>query len=172
MTAPAATQGPPAWAGWAAAAFAAATSHLLIDVHLGLYGANAADMSVVKGAWIVARSLLWGWWLLLVPLAVLGRAGALAAVMIVTAVEAFLLDGLVAIVVAPPPSAAFPWQDITHVAALVTGGVAVWRMRVARVRRPGPAGGRATIATTAALIVVTKALSAPLTIAALSTPRA
>jgi hypothetical protein len=56
---------------------------------------------------------------------------------------AFLSNGAVAVAAAPPPSAAFPYQDITHFGSLVLGGLAAyatWRkMRMEGIRLDRPA---------------------------------
>lgn len=45
----------------------------------------------------------------------------------------FLNNGAIAVAAAPPPSAAFPYQDITHFGSLAFGGLAAyatwWEMR-------------------------------------------
>lgn len=158
----------PSWAIWTAVTFTAAVFHLLIDHHLGLYGELSADMSPLKGLWALTKSLVLAWWLLLVALALVGRPGALRSTLIVTVIEGLLGDGLVAIIVAPPPSAAFPWQDLAHFTALIAGTGATWLLWRERQRRGHPAGGRWLILGTIALIVVNKALGTPLNLDAIS----
>lgn len=161
----------PGWVVWTAVTFAAVVYHLLIDFHLGLYGQISAEMGLVKGLWGLARSLLLAWWLLLVALAIGGRPGALRATLIVVVAEGVLLQGAVAIAVAPPPSDAFPWQDIAHFAALASGGVATWMIWRERARRGVPGGGRWLVVGTVVLLVVAHVLSAPLNLEAISAPR-
>jgi hypothetical protein len=73
-------------------------------------------------------------------------------------VNAFLFHGLIAIIAAPPPSAAFPFQDIAHIASLVTGAIAVVLIR-RRLPETAPGDRRYLFIGAAVLILLAQALS-------------
>ena len=154
--------------------FVAVTYHLVIDLHLGLYGEISDEMSVIKGAWGLATSVLLGWWLIAIVLGVTGHAPALRSTLILSAVVGFLLNGVVAIAAAPPPSDAYPWQDIAHFTALVAGGLATWTTRREIRHRQGLYGGPdargspTMVIITVVLILGSSALGAPLTLRAIT----
>ena len=153
--------------------FVAVTYHLVIDLRLGLYGEISDEMSFAEGAWGLATSTLLGWWLISILLGVTGHAPALRSTLILSAVVGVLLNGIVAIVVAPPPSDAYPWQDIAHFTALVAGFLATWTTRREIRHRQGLYGGPdargspAMVIITFALIIASSALGVPLTLDAL-----
>lgn len=144
-------------------------AHVLIDQHIGLWGATSEYMSPLQAANVAGHSLLFAWWMLLVAWArEPARPGAMMALTVMVAVEAFLLNGLVALAVCPPPCAgAFPYQDIVHVAIVVVGGwagLAAYRVWGADHRGEG----RRLTWLTVGVIVASMALSAPLPIRVLS----
>lgn len=111
------------WLPWVTFAFIATTAHLLIDQHIGLFGPTSEAMSGWEAANIGQSAALLGLWLVLAATATHSadaRRGLLWLVMI----HAVMLNGLVAFIAAPPPSAAFPYQDIVHGLALLAGVVA------------------------------------------------
>lgn len=58
-----------------------------------------------------------------------GKQPALGALALVLLVKPVLFDGLLAFMVAPPPSAAFLYQDMAHSASLISGIVALAALR-------------------------------------------
>lgn len=159
--------GLPIWTWWTLAAFVATFFHLLIDLHLGLFGPTSREMSVLKGFWGLSQGMLFGWWMLTTALALLGKGSALKSSLVLTGVVAFLLNGVVAFVVAPPISDAAPWQDLAHLGATLAGLLAL-RAGVAEYRGRGPAPGGRLLMVTVALLLANMALGAPLNLAALS----
>lgn len=80
------------------------------------------------------------WWVVLITEAVQGRAPAIRAALLVVVYRAVLMNGIAALAAAPRPSAAFPYQDISHAASLGLGLVAA-RSLVSTVG-PGTIGRR------------------------------
>lgn len=127
------------WLPWTAAAFAATISHLLIDQHIGLYGASSEEMSAMQAMNILRHAVLAGFWLAAAG-AASRNADARRALMWLVVVDAAVLNGIVAFAVAPPPSAAFPYQDIAHGAALIFGLIASLALARSLVEVPSPTG--------------------------------
>lgn len=153
----------------AAASGGLVLAHVLIDQHIGLWGATSEQMSLLQAANVAGHGLLFAWWMLLIAWArAPARPGATMALTVFLAVEAFLLHGLVAVTACPPPCAgAFPYQDIVHVGIVVGGGwgaLAGYRARGASHRGET----RRLTWLTVAVIVASMALSAPLSIQVLS----
>lgn len=117
------------WQGWVAGAFAAAIWHTFIDAQIGLLGPTSETMTAAQGIALVFDALLVGWWLYLAFGAAAAEQAALGALTLLVLLEPVLFDGAVAFVVAPPPSAAFPYQDLSHFLSLVLGIVALWALR-------------------------------------------
>ncbi len=150
--------GIPAWITWSALALVATFAHTLIDVHIGLWGESSDEMQLIQAANALSQAAVYGWWVVVVGLAVAGDRWALRSAFLLAAVNAALFHGLVAITVAPPPSSGFPFQDIAHVASLATGVVAalfIWR----RLRTRQPAGRSYVFGVTAAVILVAQVMS-------------
>lgn len=103
-------------------------THVLIDQHIGLWGASSEQMSVLQAAHVGTKGLLFGWWVLMLAWARSpARPGAPLALLLLVLIKGFLSEGLVALFACPPPCAgAFPYQDVVHVANLVVGGLASW----------------------------------------------
>ena len=111
------------WIAWTAAALLASLAHVLIDSHIGLYGETSSQMSLLQAANVLLTSLFYGWAIYAVGVASAGNKSALVST---------LANGVAALAVAPPPSSAFPYQDIAHVACIVFGvgaSAAIWRAR-------------------------------------------
>jgi hypothetical protein len=118
------------WLNITALAFALA--HVFIDFHIGLFGQSSIHMSLLQAGNILVLVLINAWWVACLVSAVppnghlrsrwTGLSGAFA----IAFIWAFLGNGLVAVFAAPPPSAAFPYQDITHFGSLVFGGLAAF----------------------------------------------
>lgn len=141
------------WLPWTAAALAATVAHILIDYHIGLYGETSETMSALQAASAVRQAVLIGWWLVLAASAV-HDSGALRALFWLVVVEAALLNGAVAFIVAPPPSAGFPYQDLAHGAALVFGVIAAVRISRRRAQLDPPTPNRWLVATVVILVGV------------------
>jgi hypothetical protein len=109
-----------------------ALAHVFIDFHIGLFGETANHMSLLQAGNILILVLINAWWVACLAAAVhadeklhsrwTGLSGAFS----IAFIWAFLGNGLVAVVAAPPPSAAFPYQDVTHFGSLVFGGLAAY----------------------------------------------
>lgn len=117
------------WTGWVAAAFAASLWHTFIDAQIGLLGPTSETMTLAQGSALLFDAMLIGWWLYVGLGAVSGDGRALGALSLLLFLEPVLFDGAVAFVVAPPPSAAFPYQDLAHGLSLILGVVAVVALR-------------------------------------------
>lgn len=158
---------PPGWLTWTVVAFAATVFHLLIDMHLGLFGEISDDMSTVKGLWGLSQSVLLGWWILVTARAAAGHGPALKASLALTGLLALVFNGLVAVAAAPPVSDAAPWQDLAHLSAIAAGFLAL-RSGVRELRdRGSPAGGR-LLAVTIVLVLINMAFAAPLNLQAIA----
>lgn len=147
------------WVWWTALAVAATLAHTMIDAHIGLWGETSDSMSPLQAANIATHGALYAWWAAVVAFAFGGDRWALRSVLLMAAVHAFLLHGLVAFAAAPPPSSAFPYQDIAHGLSMVTGGIAalmVW----APARRADPGGRKYLFLVALSLLVLNQALSA------------
>lgn len=118
------------WIAWTAAALLASLLHVLIDFHIGLYGDTSSRMSSLQAANLFLTSLVYGWWIYTVGVASTGNRSALLSALVVTALWGLLGNGVAALAVSPPPSSAFPYQDIAHFSCIVFGAgatVAIWR---------------------------------------------
>ena len=121
---------PNLWIAWTAAALLASLVHVLIDFHLGLYGDTSSRMSSLQAANLFLTSLVYGWWIYAVGVASTGNKSALVSALVIVALWGLLWNGVVGLAVSPPPSSAFPYQDIAHVSCIVFGAGAsasIWR---------------------------------------------
>ncbi len=87
-------------------------------------------MSSLQAANLFLTSLVYGWWIYTVGVASAGNKSALVSALVVAALWGLLANGVAALAVAPPPSSAFPYQDIAHVSCIVFGAgasAATWR---------------------------------------------
>lgn len=157
---------PPRWLGWAAAAFGATLGHTLVDYHLGLLGDRSDSLSVHEGAVVLALALLFAFWLALAAAAAGGDGYALRGLFWLTVLEAVLLNGALAVAAAPPPSEAFPFQDLFHFGALVFGVLAARRMWRAQ-RQVEPAGSLTWLVMVGVVILVVTGVTASLQVQAL-----
>ncbi len=157
----------PDWALWTLVAYAATVFHILIDIHLGLFGEISDQMSVVKGLWGLTQSVLLAWWMLVTIKAANGNAPALKCSLILTGLLALLFNGLVALAAAPPVSDAAPWQDLAHITSTVAGFMALRTGARQLGERPWPKGGRLVVISIG-LVVVNAAFAAPLNLEAVS----
>jgi hypothetical protein len=119
---------PLSWVWLNIIALAFALGHVFIDLHIGLFGETSVYMSPLQAANILFLVLINAWWIACLVSAardpeqtgIFNLAGAFTIVF----VWAFLINGMVAVIAAPPPSAAFPYQDLTHFGSLIFGGLA------------------------------------------------
>ncbi len=119
-----------AWIAWTAAALVASMVHVLIDFHIGLYGETSSQMSSLQAVNLSLTSLVYGWWIWSITIAVSGDRSAFVSALVVAAMWAFLWNGVIGLVVSPPPSSAFPYQDLAHLSSIVFGAgasAAIWR---------------------------------------------
>jgi hypothetical protein len=119
-----------AWLLLNAAALGFATAHVLVDFHIGLFGESSHHMAPIQAGNVLVQAGLVSIWCLSLASAYAGSKPGLTGAFILAVGWAFLGNGLVAVIAAPPPSAAFPYQDITHFGSLVFGGIAslaTWR---------------------------------------------
>lgn len=114
---------------WVTLAFVASVWHRLIDGQIGLLGPTSHTMDPLQGAALLLDAALIGAWLYMIAKATAGESGPLGALALLVLLGPILFDGAVALVVAPPPAAAFPYQDIAHVLSLTLGATALLGMR-------------------------------------------
>jgi hypothetical protein len=141
-----------AWLWGSALAMFATLAHVLIDMHIGLWGETSREMSVPQAGNVTMFAAIYAWWAVSLVYAWNGDRWALRTLLLFAFVHAFLLNGLVALFAAPPPSAAFPYQDIAHVGSLVAGGFAT--LYLWRPSRRRADGGRLWLLVVALLILV------------------
>lgn len=116
------------WILWSAAALAASLAHVLIDYHVGLYGrASSTAMSSLQATNVLLTCLVYACWIASLGLATSGYRSGLLASLVLTVGWATLWNGLVGLIVCPPPCRnAFPYQDIAHMSSLIFGGLAAY----------------------------------------------
>jgi hypothetical protein len=120
----------PIWLLMNAAALAFTLAHVLIDFQIGLFGETSLTMTPLQAANAFITSLVFASWSASMAMAASGSSKGYSATFALVIGWAILSNGLVAVFAAPPPSAAFPYQDITHFGSLIFGGLgayAVWR---------------------------------------------
>ncbi|MFO7538221.1 MAG: hypothetical protein R6X32_09190 [Chloroflexota bacterium] len=148
----------PAWLLLNATALLFALAHSLVDFHLGLFGQTSIFMTPLQAANILFICLITGWWSVSLAIAAGDGRGGLSSAFVLSLVWAFLGHGAVAVVAAPPPSAAFPYQDITHFGSLIFGGLAVYATRKEMKARAMPFN-RSFVVITVVLIVAAMAIN-------------
>src|SRR5215210_234398 len=119
-----------AWIAWTSAALVASLVHVLVDFHIGLYGGMSSRASSLQAANLFFTSLVYGWWIYSAAVAATGDKPALVSALVIAVLWAFLWNGVVGLAVSPPPSSAFPYQDIAHTSSIVFGAGAsasIWR---------------------------------------------
>jgi hypothetical protein len=130
-------QRPPNWVLLSVIALAFTLAHVMVDLHIGLFGESSNSMAPLQAANLFLTGLVVAWWSATLALAVGGSSVGFSGAFVMAIGWAFLNHGAVPIAVAPPPSAAFPYQDISHFGSLIFGGwaaYAVWReMRTLRI---------------------------------------
>lgn len=154
----------PAWLGFNAAALTASLAHTFIDVHLGLFGANSLFMSPLQAGTVLLLCLVFVWWSLSLATADSGARAGLSGAFALAVGWALLANGAAVIIAAPPPSPAFPYQDIAHFSSFIFGGLAAyttWR----ELRRQGVATNWWFIGVAVALMLATFVLQLALSLA-------
>lgn len=118
------------WIPWTGAALLVSLVHVIIDYHLGLYGPHGSAMTPLQAANAILTATAFAWWLILVGWAAQGNKTALLSNAIFILVWVCFWNGLIGLMVAPPPSAVFPYQDLAHVGGIVIGaGAALFTWR-------------------------------------------
>lgn len=119
------------WIAWTSAALVASLVHVLVDFHIGLYGEASSRVSSLQAANLVFTSLVYGLWIYAAAVAASGSKSALVSALVIAVLWAFLWNGVVGLAVSPPPSSAFPYQDIAHASNILFGAGAsasIWRV--------------------------------------------
>ena len=119
------------WIAWTSAALVASLVHVLVDLHIGLYGETSSRMSWLQAANLFFTSLVYGWWIYAAAVAATGDKSALVSALVIAVLWSFLWNGVVGLAVSSPPSSAFPYQDIAHASSIVFGAGAsasIWRV--------------------------------------------
>lgn len=106
------------------AALAVVLVHVLVDYHIGLYGATAEVMTPAQAANALRIGVTAGGWLVALAVGMRGSRTGTACAVAFVAIWGLLFNGLIAFLIVPPPSAAYPYQDIAHVGGIVLGGLA------------------------------------------------
>ncbi|MDJ0755079.1 MAG: hypothetical protein QNJ45_16275 [Ardenticatenaceae bacterium] len=122
---------PSSWVYWTAAALTLSLAHVIIDFHIGLYGETSPEMTFLQASNLFVTSLVYGWWVVIIVLGFQGNKSAILSALIMIIAWAVLWNGLIGIFVAPPPSAAYPYQDIAHFGTVILGGIGSYRTRSA-----------------------------------------
>jgi hypothetical protein len=149
---------PPAWLLLNAAALASTLAHTLIDQHIGLFGETSSFMSPLQAGNILMQILLLSVWIISLALAFSGRKEYLSIALTMAAGWALVGNGAAAVIAAPPPSAAFPYQDFAHFGSLIFGGMATfitWR----EIRVNGERVQRLAVLSALALIFLASGIS-------------
>lgn len=114
------------WLPWTSASLLISLVHVIIDYHIGLYEPSGDAMTPLQAANAIFTAAAFAWWLVLVGWAARGNKTALLSNTIFILIWVCLWNGLIGLLVAPPPSAVFPYQDIAHIGGIIIGAVAVW----------------------------------------------
>jgi hypothetical protein len=157
----------PSWLLLNVAALIFALAHSLVDFHLGLFGETSIFMTPLQAANILVICLITGWWSVSLAIAAGDGRGGLSSVFVLSLAWAFLGHGAVAIMAAPPPSAAFPYQDITHFGSLIFGGLAAYAT-LKEMRARAMPFNRSFVVITVVLIVAAMAVNGVLALSNLA----
>ncbi len=114
---------PPSWLLLNVAALTASLAHVFVDYHIGLFGQSSLTMTPLQAANILLTCLVVAWWALSLALASHEAGGSLFSALTMSVGRSLFAHGLAAIVAVPPPSAAFPYQDLAHFSSLIFGGL-------------------------------------------------
>lgn len=136
------------------AAMTAVLLHVLIDFHIGLFGGSSEVMTPAQAGNAFRIALTAGGWLVALGVSARGSPTGTACAMSFVGVWVFLVNGLVAFLVVPPPSAAYPYQDVAHVGSIVFGGLATLALWGLLERQSGRIDRRYLLLTLAWLLLV------------------
>lgn len=108
------------------AALAVVLLHVLIDYHIGLYGPSSEVMTPAQAANALRIAGTASGWMIALGVSMRGSRTGTACALAFVVVWGLVFNGLVAFLVVPPPSTAFPYQDLAHVGGIVFGGLAAY----------------------------------------------
>lgn len=136
-------------------ALSASLLHVLIDAHLGLFGAPPA-VTFVQAVAFAFIAALYGWWMAPLAVGIWGTRAGLLSLALLAGIWSFIVNGVVGIVACPIPcAAAAPYQDMAHLANIALGGAGAWyAWRVFR-KTSGPITPTRTLTTTVVLLAAT-----------------
>lgn len=140
------------------AAMTAVLLHVLVDFHIGLFGPSSEVMTAAQAGNAFRVAATAGGWLVALGAAARGSRTGTACALVFVATWVFLVNGVVAFLVVPPPSAAFPYQDVAHVGSIVLGGTASYALWRQLARQEGRIDRRYVLVALAWLFVVGPAL--------------
>ncbi len=115
-----------AWLGFNVAALTASLAHAFVDTHLGLFGLSSPLMSPLQAINILLICLVVACWSVSLATAQSGTRSGLSGAFALAVGWALLANGAAAVIAVPPPSPAFPYQDIAHFSSLIFGGLAAY----------------------------------------------
>jgi hypothetical protein len=110
-------------------------------------------MSVPEAVSVFASALAYGGWGYALAAANERDKASLTNAFIYVVFWSFIANGVVAVLVVPPPSAAFPYQDIAHFGNVIFGGLGAYACWRAMAAAPAPAHGRGLLINSAVLIL-------------------
>ncbi len=143
------------WLWLSALALGVSLTHVLIDWHIGLFGASSMHMSALQAGLVLLFGLVAAWWALALALASQGKKSALVSLLVLDIGFALLANGVAVLAACPPPCAgAFPYQDISHIANLLVGAWAAYATWRAVRASAEPIRWLAPTATIALLVIV------------------
>ena len=148
-----------------ALALAFSLAHLLVDWHIGLFGASSQAVSGSQAALLWLASFLYAGWGLGLAAAARGARAGLLSLVTLSAGWAALGNGLPLVFCLPPCAGGYPHQDLTHVGSLLFGSWAAYaRWQAARAsEQPLGRGGWLFPAAGLVVVVALYALEAALT---------
>lgn len=132
--------------------------HVLIDFHIGLFGDSSHVMTVAQAANAFQFALTAGGWMVALTVAMRGSRTGTASALTIVAVWGLIINGLVAFLLVPPPSAAYPYQDITHLGGILFGGLATYTLWEQLKRQEGTIDRRYLLLTLVWLFILSPAL--------------
>lgn len=100
-------------------------AHVLVDWHIGLFGASTPDLSGTQAALVGLVCALYAWWAVALAAAQGTRSGLLA-LAVLSGGWSVLGNGLPLFLCLPPCDDAFPYQDLAHAGNLLFGAWAAY----------------------------------------------
>lgn len=132
--------------------------HVLIDFHIGLFGETSQVMTLAQAANAFQFALMAAGWMVALTIAMRGSRTGTACAIAIVAVWGLILNGLVAFLLVPPPSAAYPYQDLTHIGGILFGGLATYTLWEQLKRQEGAIDRRYLLLTLVWLFILSPAL--------------